>query len=774
MRIIQCSKDSKLEEQALTLATPDNDLIKTLTTLNEIGASINQLGMGQNLSATLALIVEGAVRAVAAGTTPTSPDGQIKVSPSAVIWVYDEARQEFDPISRVSAGEPEGASFDDFPRPEGLGRQAVSSRHRIISYEPGAPSIHPLKQEAGARSLVCYPLIVGDETVGVLYVYLCDERAFNEIELLLLDNFVHLAGMAIQYGRQVGGLNQTLTRKVREMEKLRRAAHLISSRTNLDETLQEILSIGLDLTAAQYGSFEMYDKKQDLLVSKALAGSRAHPKDEPPLSVNEKSIVGWVAVNRKSLRIEDLQNSQWGEIYQPLPLDREMRSELAVPLIGAGGGLEGVLNIESPQSNAFSEEDQVLLEALATQAVIAIQEIRLLDTIQEVVEVLLTAPVDDLLKLIIERACELINVSAGHIWTLADTDTLVLRQSTADQRLGAELSISQSFTGQAIRLRQPITIDDVRTHPDFQNQDLAVEKGWISAIVVPLLAPHLEVYPVGSFSLYSAQLRDFSDWDKKLLTCLANHAAVAIRDAEQLAQLKETQERQAIAETFAAVGDLGANLLHQLNNKFGTISVRVQGIEAKCAEALESWPYLADNLQDIANNTQQAMTIVRESMAHLQPMRPRLVEVFPCIKSALQRASPGSTIEISLTGLETLPRVWAGEKQLEMVFYNLIDNALKSMGDQGKLQIKGEWHRDEVTVIVSDTGSGIPLEEQSHIFEFISRVDQLPEEAKAGRLGFGLWWVKTFVDRFGGQIQVESVPEQGSTFTVSLPSEQGI
>jgi len=66
------------------------------------------------------------------------------------------------------------------------------------------------------------------------------------------------------------------------------------------------------------------------------------------------------------------------------------------------------------------------------------------------------------------------------------------------------------------------------------------------------------------------------------------------------------------------------------------------------------------------------------------------------------------------------------------------------------------------------------LEEQSHIFEFISRVDQLPEEAKAGRLGFGLWWVKTFVDRFGGQIQVESVPEQGSTFTVSLPSEQGI
>jgi len=744
----------------------DADLIRTLAALKEVGDSINRLGMGHDLPTTLTLIAQGAVRAVAAGTDVAGPEA----GASAVIWVYDEARQEFDPDSRVSAGEPEGASIDDYPRPDGLGQQAVRLRQRVLSYRPGAPPIHPHKRRAGARSLVCYPLMVADEIVGLLYVYRCDERQFNQIELLILDNFVHLAGMAIHHGRQVGGLNQALARKVREMEKLRRASHLISSRTNLEETLQEILAIGLDLTAAQYGSFEMYDKKQELLVTKALAGSKERPADEPRLRVNRQSIVGLVALKQESLLIEDLQEPQWQAIYHPLPIDREMRSELAVPLVGAGGGLEGVLNIESPQPNAFTSEDKHLLEALATQAVIVIQEMRLLDAMQEIVQMLLTAPVDDLLNLIIERACELINVSAGYIWLVAGADTLVLRQSTETERQDDTLPLSQSFTGQAIKLRQPIAIDDVRTHPDFLNTELAVKKGWVSAIVVPLLPPNDEQRPVGSFSLYTTHLRDFSDWDKKLLTCLANHAAVAIRDAEQLAQLKETQERQAIAETFAAVGDVGSNLLHQLNNKFGAISVRVQGIEDKCAGPLDASPYLAKNLKEIARSTRQAMTIVRDSLTHLQPANPQPVQVQPCLERALQRAGlEPEDVEVVQVDIEKLPRVWAGERQLELIFYNLIENALTAMEGRGRLTFAGQWHDDEVALAVSDTGPGIPPEVQEHIFEFTSAID--PQQGE--HLGFGLWWVKTFVDRFGGRVEVESAPGRGSTFTVWLPAEKG-
>jgi GAF domain-containing protein len=756
------------QKEEFSAVAEDTNLIKTLAALNEIGAQVNRLSIGQDLQATLRLIVENAVRAVAAGAGSVAPGPNA----SAVIWVYDQAQRAFDPNSRVSAGEPQGASTADLPRPNGLGRQAIERRRRLLSYEERNQSIHPAKTAVGAKSLACYPLIVGDEIVGVLYVYRCDERPFTPLELLLLDNFVNLAALAIHHGRQVGGMSRALARKVSELEKLGRASRLVSSRSNLDETLQEILAIGLDMTAAQYGSFELYDKKRGVLNIRALAGRTEGIAAGPPLAVDEESVIGRVALHRQSLLIGDLQEPPWQRIYQPLPVDRPMRSELAVPLIGAGGGLEGVLNLESPLPYAFKVEDQRLLEALATQMVIALQEIRLLDALQEIVGVLLTTELDELLKLIIDRACDLINVPVGSIWTIFETNTLILRQSTGGYRRGDRLPLDRSFTGRAIRLRQPITIDDVRLHPDFQYRSLAVEQGWVSAIVVPLLIPDESGRALGSFSLYADYLRDFSDWDKKLLTCLANHAAVAIQDAEQLIQLKQARERQATAETFAAVGDVAANLLHQLNNKIGIIPARVQGIEDKCPNLLADSPYLSHSLQEIDHSARQAMYTVRESLSHLRPLERQPVIISACLERALQRAAPPPVIKILRVGLDDLPPAMAGEQQLEMVFYNLIDNALKAMENQGELRLSGAWQGDEVAITVADTGPGIAPEIRPHLFEF-SPATIVSEVEQTHRLGFGLWWVKTFVDRFGGRLLVESEPGQGSAFTVCLPAEKG-
>lgn len=736
----------------------ESGLVNTLAALSEIGARITRLGMGHDLPITLRLIAENAVDVI---TDPASPDSR----PSAVIWIYDEARHVFEPGSRVAAGEPEGASTDDFPRPDGLGQRALLHRRRLLSYEESGQTIHPAKLAAGARAMACYPLIVAREVVGVLYVYRCDQRPFSPIELLLLDNFVNMAAMAIYHGRQVGGMARALTQKVRELEQLGLAARLISSRSNLDETLREILSIGLDLVAAQYGSLELYDKKNKRLEIKALAGRGQSLAGVPSLPVNDDSVVGRVASRRQSLLIPDLLDPSWQVIYQPLPADREMRSEVAVPLIGTGGGLEGVLNIESPLPNAFTADDQRVLEALAVQAAAAIQEIRLLDALQEIIEALLAVDIDELLKLIVDRACELINVPVGSIWLLSGADSLVLRQSTSGYRRSNQLSLDHSLTGQAVRLRQPLTIDDVRTHPDFLDKQLAIEQGWVSAIIVPLVVPGRPGRALGGFSLYSDHLRDFSDRDKKLLTCLANHAAVAIRAAEQLVQLKQAQERQAVAETFAAIGDTAANLLHQLNNKVGVISVRVQGVEDKCPDIVAASPYLAHNLHEIEQAARQAMAIVRDSFNLLRPAGRQFVDLGRCLERALDRAAFPAGIEVFKTGLEGLPRVMASELQLEMVFYNLLDNAAKAMAGQGQLRISGEQRDQGVAVTVADSGPGIPSELQARIFDF----SPMSAAEPANQLGFGLWWVKTFVDRFGGRLFVESEPGQGCAFTIWLP-----
>lgn len=753
--------ENKLDKNGLSLNSIGIDLAQALALLRDIGADLNQLDHKLDLTTMLQRIVQGTVQAIIGG--------RAELATGVDIWIYDPVSQNFDLGSRISAGALAGFAPDYGPRPDGFGIRAVRQRRRILSTATDAPRIHSAIKQRGVRLLVCFPLIAGGEAAGAMYVYRCQAIAFSDIELLLLDNFAQLAALTIFHGRQLNVMTQALERKVREMEKIKWASQVINSRTKLDETLQEILYIALDMTAAQYGSLELFDKQRNLLVTKALAGSEVSLSDMPPLPINRESVVGLVAITRGSVRIADLQEEVWTNIYRPLLVDKTMRSELAVPILRADGGLEGVINVESPVPRTFTESDQHLLENLAAQAVIAIEEVRLLDALQEIVSVLLTSRADDLFDLVIERACALVDACAGAIWILTDDEQLVLRRSNDGRQPGEQVPLHGSLAGQAIQVRQPIIVDEMRTHPNPRIKELGLKKGWVSAIVVPMFYPYHHT-AVGSFSLYADYLRDFSDWDKKLLTCLANHAALAIRDAEQRVQLKQAQERQVLAETFAAIGDVGSNLVHQLNNKFGAISVQVQGIEEKCAVALEQWPYLAESLQEIARSSREAIHYVRDSMAHLRLAHPQPVDLLTCLNRAIQRADPGREIEITVLNGEPLPKVLAGETQLEMVFYNLIDNAVKAMGGMGKIRLETHRREGQIGLSVTDTGPGVAPEMCDRIFEFAATGTSLTGSSQ--RLGFGLWWVKTFVERFGGRVVLDSKPGRGSTFTVWLPAQE--
>jgi GAF domain-containing protein len=171
---------------------------------------------------------------------------------------------------------------------------------------------------------------------------------------------VQLAAVAIYNTRQYEGVTRALQRKVDELERLQRAERLISSRLNLDDVLRGILDTALELTGAEHGSFRLLDKQTCDLRLRAVVGGGERGdlvKGEvvfslpETLAVSERgSVMGWAAAHRLPLRIADLREPPWSEIYQPLHPRREMRSELAVPLLGPGGGLEGVLNVEGLRS----------------------------------------------------------------------------------------------------------------------------------------------------------------------------------------------------------------------------------------------------------------------------------------------------------------------------------------------------------------------------------------------------------------------------------------
>ena len=117
-----------------------------------------------------------------------------------------------------------------------------------------------------------------------------------------------------------------------------------------------------------------------------------------------------------------------------------------------------------------------------------------------------------------------------------------------------------------------------------------------------------------------------------------------------------------MAETFAAMGDIAANLLHHVNNKVGTIPVRVDGIQQKRAELIQNDSYLAANLSDIRRSATEAMSAMRESLSLLNPLNVSMVGVASSVDAAIHRASPPASIAIRVEGLEDLPPVVAGQK----------------------------------------------------------------------------------------------------------------
>ncbi len=747
---------------SLTSQETDPRLLEALASLNQISGAINQIGPGDASSndVSLQLIVNSAIRVV-----PGS---------SAVIYTYDQAAGAFEKESRVSA-EPEehtspsnNISPDDAPRPNGIGMRTLTRGRRTLSYEEPDLDIHPYQASLGVKVVACFPLIVAEQVVGALYVYLHEEREFTHLEQLMLDNFVNQAAMAIYHARRLAGIRRDLTRKEDELYRLRRAASLISSRLRLEETLESILQLALEVTNAQYGIFRLLDKSGEFLITRAVSG---HYLDRPmveKLPLNGNSVMAHVARHREPLLIPDLREEPWSKIYYPLDAGLKMLSELAVPLINASGRLEGVLNLESPHLRGFSEDDSHMLQSLATYAVTAIQEVRLLDALQEVAQLLLSQPSQKVLDHLSMTANDLLNASSSAIWLL-DNNGLTLAASNGDNRHGDRIPLQGSLIGRTILLKKPVAINNISLDANSYHEDDIETQGWSRALIVPLLTGDNDE-AIGAFSVFStdADVGRFteSEWDEKVLTCLAHYAVLTVQNESHQQALRASQEQRWIAETFAAVGDISSNLLHNMNNKVGTIPVRVQTLQDKYGPTLKTDPYLANNLIEIERCAMEAMQMVQENLSHLRPIRMEQVHVSHRVAEAIRTTQLPPDVQIKMDGLDDLPMVLAGRQSLTFVFKNLIENAVDAMNDQGAITIQGISTQGWVEVTVSDSGPGISPELHDRIFEldFSGQTSVRP-----GKLGFGLWWVKTLMTRLGGFVTVESDGQYGTTFRLRLP-----
>ena len=686
----------------------------------------------------------------------------VEMIPGSVvtIWSRDPIKGNLDPDMRVTAGTPFWQEGDDPCQSDGLAVAALQQQIRQISRQPAS---NPARGETA-----CFPLLASGEVFGVLSASRPGGQQFQPVELTWLEHLSGLAALAFSLAFLPIRAQVEQARRERQLRRLRRAGMLISSRSSLQETLDTILGTALEITDASYGIFRLVDRSTQYLVTRSFAGIGLAKPAVENLPISDTSVMGYVARKREPVVISDLHEAPWKEIYYPLDYEQDMRSEVAVPLLGASGRLEGVLNLESPEINAFDKEDRYILQILATQAVIAIQDVRLLDTLQDIASMLHTHSLEVIHQSLVERACDLLNVPTSLIW-LQDKERLVVRAASDKTFCDQSIPMGNGPTSRAIQFAQPVSILELHE----ADIDLPGLERAGSALLIPFSTDSEKVMG-GVFSVYSAQgdLRDFgqSDWDKRVVSILGHYDALAVRNSAHLNALRLAEDQRATTETFAAIGDIAANLLHRLNNKVGTIPVRVEGIQDKCEELILADPYLAANLTAIQRSAAEAMQVVSESLEHLRPIQLGPVSVYVCVQNAITSTQLPPEVRVKIQGLETLPPVQAGTDRLSLVFTNLLENAAEAMGPAGEVRIHGNVQDKWVEIQVSDTGPGIPPELHERIFEFnySSRVSH------PGKLGFGLWWVKSWVTRFGGRITVESTHGRGTTFILSLPLAEGV
>jgi signal transduction histidine kinase len=123
---------------------------------------------------------------------------------------------------------------------------------------------------------------------------------------------------------------------------------------------------------------------------------------------------------------------------------------------------------------------------------------------------------------------------------------------------------------------------------------------------------------------------------------------------------------------------------------------------------------------------------------------------------------------IELEAESPMIRVYADADRLQQVLVNLVENAIKYSEPTDPVTVRLEKREKVALIQVCDRGDGIPLQQQSRIFERFYRLDAARTRSTGGS-GLGLSLVKTFTEGMGGEVSVISQPGEGSTFTVTLP-----
>ncbi len=583
----------------------------------------------------------------------------------------------------------------------------------------------------------------------------------------------------------VQSLAEALRREQKKVELVQEVSKALSTTGDLDALLHLIMEKVTELMEADRSTLFLMTEDGSQLWSKIIQGSEVA---EIRIGVGE-GVAGWVAQTREIVNIPDAYADQRFQPAVDLKSGFRTRSILSVPMLGALGGLVGVLQCLNKNDGIFSKGDEELMRALASQAAIAIENARLyhslvtqnqelqrarrdlerrqreLNALYEVEKELSAAlDLDDLLSRILAQAITVLGGGAGSI-ALVDPGG-ALRFSTvqgpaAPRLIERTLPHGTGLLGWSIAHKTPIIVDDPANDPRHA-AEVAKEAGVRPQHI--MVAPLVDGEDVmGGIEIIDQRrtTRDgelpWTEDDLKLLVLIAAQAASAIG-------LARRRSEQSNRDRLASIGRMLAGLLHDLKTPMTIISGYAQ-LMAASDESQQRETYVEQIQRQfdlMAGMTREVLAFARGDTDLF--IRKVYVNRFTEeLATQLGAATQGRSIDFEIEPIYD-GIAFFDEQKLLRVFHNLARNAVEAMPDGGKLKVVVDRDGDQIMWKVSDNGPGIPPELKGRLFDLFAT-------GKKGGTGLGLAIVKKIVDDHHGSVLCESGPT-GTTFTVKLPIQR--
>ena len=284
------------------------------------------------------------------------------------------------------------------------------------------------------------------------------------------------------------------------------------------------------------------------------------------------------------------------------------------------------------------------------------------------------------------------------------------------------------------------------------------------AVVLSLIFSRSIISPVRAMSLATQRIAD-GHYDERVQVPGADELAqLAMRFnqmAEKLNQVESMRRR--------LIGDVSHELRTPLTAIKGSMEGLMDGVLPAANETYRQIHAEADRLNRLVDDLQELSRV--EARAYELDIRP--VEVSSLVRTVTKRLSPqaeSKRITLDLELAPDLPHVLADEDRAVQVLTNLTGNALQYTPEGGRITITAKRIGGEVQIAVRDTGTGIPPEHLSQIFDRFYRVDKSRSRQSGGGSGIGLTIARALVEAHGGRIWAESAGnEKGSVFTFTLP-----